>query len=85
MTTRCREPRWFRARRTPSCNVFTGVTGAISGERINYSCSDGWVIVGEPTVSTVWAVQEVRLARSSLDVQAVAQLHARTAWEKRPP
>lgn len=63
------------------CNFFTGATAGIGGERINYGCSDGWDIVGEPTTGTVWTVDEVRLAPMSLTVQASARVQVAIAWE----
>jgi hypothetical protein len=63
------------------CNFFTGATAGIGGERINYGCSDGWVIVGQPTTGAVWTVHEVRLAPASLNVLASAQVQVMIAWE----
>jgi len=63
------------------CNFFTGATGGVNGERINYGCSDGWVIVGLPQRGTVWTAQEVLLAPMSLDVQKAARVELAIVWQ----
>ena len=62
------------------CNFFTGATGGVDGERINYGCSDGWVVVGLPHTDTVWTVHEVLLAPRSLNVLKSATVKVATAW-----
>ncbi|HEX5414045.1 MAG TPA: hypothetical protein VFZ25_00165 [Chloroflexota bacterium] len=63
------------------CNFFTGATGAVNGERINYGCSDGWDIVGEPQTGTVWTAQQVLLAPMSTTVQKSAKVELAKVWE----
>lgn len=63
------------------CNFFTGATGGVNGERINYGCNDGWDIVGLPTTGTVWTVKEVQLAPRSLNVLQSATVQVATAWQ----
>lgn len=63
------------------CNFFTGATGGVNGERINYGCSDGWVIVGNPQTGTVWTAQEVFLAPMSTTVEKSAKVELAKVWE----
>jgi len=63
------------------CNFFTGATGAVNGERINYGCSDGWVIIGDPQQGTVWKAQEVLLAPMSTTVQQSVTVELAKVWE----
>jgi hypothetical protein len=64
-----------------TCNFFTGATGAVNGQRINYGCSDGRAIVGYPQQGTIWTANEVMLAPRSLTVQTSVQVEIATAWE----
>ena len=63
------------------CNFFTGATGGVNGERINYGCSDGWDIVGLPQMGTTWTASEVLLAPNSLNVQESATVEIATVWQ----
>lgn len=63
------------------CNFFTGATAPVNGERINYGCSDGLVIVGNPTTGTVQTVQEVRLAPMSIRVLKTFTVQVKTVWQ----
>lgn len=63
------------------CNFFTGATGGVNGERINYGCSDGYVIVGLPKTNTVWTALQVLLAPRSLNVQKSFTVEIATAFE----
>jgi len=62
------------------CNFFTGATAGINGERINYGCSDGWVIVGDVHPDGVWTAREVFLAPQSITPQESATVQIKTAW-----
>ncbi len=64
-----------------ACNFFTGATAPVNGERINYGCSDGLVIVGNPTTGTVQTVQEVRLAPMSIRVLKTFTVQVKTVWQ----
>ncbi|MGH2461222.1 MAG: hypothetical protein ACRDIY_20380 [Chloroflexota bacterium] len=63
------------------CSFFTGASGVINGQRINYGCSDGWVIVGEPTPGPAWTAQEVFLAPRSFDVEKSATVQVMSVWQ----
>ena len=64
------------------CNFFTGATGGINGERLNYGCSDGWDVVGLPHQDRIWTVDEVLLPRFSLSpVLSSAKVQVQTAWQ----
>lgn len=63
------------------CNFFTGATGGVDGERINYGCSDGWVVVGLPRPGAVWTAREVRLAPRSVQVLKSVTVQIATVWQ----
>ncbi len=67
------------------CGFLTGATGGVDGERINYGCSDGWVVVGLPQKDTVWTVHEVLLGPLSEsgvpEVKESAIANIAIAWE----
>jgi len=63
------------------CNFLTGATGAVNGERINYGCSDGWDVVGDPTTGTVWTVHEVLLPPMQLSpVEQSINIDVKAVW-----
>jgi hypothetical protein len=63
------------------CNFFTGATGGIGGERLNYGCSDRWDIVGMTQAGTPWTAREVLLAPRSLNVLDSATVKVAIVWE----
>lgn len=63
------------------CSYFTGATGPIDGQRLNYGCANGWDIVGEPAPDRIWTVREVLLKPRSLVVVQSRQAKVRTVWE----
>jgi hypothetical protein len=63
------------------CGFFTGATGAVNGERINYGCTDNLDVVGLPKQDTVWTVEEVRLAPTSFTPVKTFTVQVKTAWE----
>jgi hypothetical protein len=63
------------------CTYMTGATGPVDGQRINFGCSNGRVVVGDPTPGRVWTVREVLLAPRSLVVEESARVSVAMAWE----
>ena len=63
------------------CNFATGATGPVNGQRINYFCSDQWVIAGLPTTGQIWTAQQFLLAPNSLTPVDSATAQIATAWQ----
>lgn len=56
------------------CAFYTGATGLIGGERINYGCTNGANLVGSPRIGTVWMVKEMKQGRSRLLMTPVVEV-----------
>jgi hypothetical protein len=41
------------------CSLAQGTSGIVNGDRVNYFCSDGKGIVGEPTQGVAWTARRV--------------------------
>lgn len=49
-----------------SCGYMGGATWSFDGERVNFYCSDGWYIIGDPDVGQLWKVKKVLLSSNNL-------------------
>lgn len=56
------------------CSFYTGATGLIGGERINYGCTNGSAIVGSPRIGSVWMVKEMKKGQSQLVMTQVVEV-----------
>ncbi len=65
------------------CTFLQGATAGIEGKRINYSCTDGWYIVGDPETRTVWTAQKVLVSRTTSPPSAEnsVRVDIRTVWQ----
>ena len=63
------------------CIFVDGATAAFEGERLNYSCSDGWFILGELQEGQVWTARKVRLSSDSSSIEESVQVFIKTVWE----
>lgn len=61
------------------CSFFTGATGIIDGQRINYGCTDKQVIAGAPRTGIEWTVKEIKTTDSGKVVSAKT-VKVETAW-----
>ena len=58
------------------CGLLTGATAVLAGQRINYGCDDGGVVIGEVDRSTpMWTVAYLADGASASDLVDVV-----TAW-----
>jgi hypothetical protein len=44
------------------CGFLSGATGEINGQRVNYRCSDGSYLIGDPTPDTTWTATKIALS-----------------------
>ncbi len=57
----------------PVCSFMTGASGIIGGERINYGCTDGALVIGTPQIGSVWMVKEVKKGQSQFVMVSVVE------------
>lgn len=46
------------------CSYLTGATGPVNGERLNYGCTEGTSIIGDPESGAIWTARSVVLSGS---------------------
>ena len=63
-----------------TCSFVGGATAAFGGERINYSCSDGWSILGELQEGQVWTARKVRLSSDLSSIEESVQVFIKIVW-----
>ena len=62
------------------CIFVGGATGVFEGKRINYSCSDGWSVLGELQEGQVWTAQKVRLALDLSSIEESVKVFIKIVW-----
>jgi hypothetical protein len=62
------------------CIFVGGATGVFEGKRINYSCSDGWSVLGELQEGQVWTARKVRLASDLSSIEESVQVFIKIVW-----
>jgi len=62
------------------CIFMDGATAAFEGKRVNYSCSDGWVILGELQEGQVWTARKVRLSSDLSSIEESVQVSIKKVW-----
>jgi hypothetical protein len=63
------------------CGFLTGATGGVRGQRINYGCTDGWDVVGDPQPGPVWTATEYQFAPMSFTPQKQVTVQIASVWE----
>lgn len=63
-----------------NCIFVGGATATFEGKRINYSCSDGWSILGELQEGHVWTAQKVRLSSDFSSIEESVQVFIKKVW-----
>jgi len=62
-------------------NMFMGgATATFEGERVNYSCSDGWAILGGLKEGQVWTARKVRLSSDFSSIEKSVQVFIKIVW-----
>ncbi len=62
------------------CGFLQGATGGIGGKRLNYDCSGGWYVLGDPETGQLWRAEKVRLAAGRMEAEESVQVEIRTVW-----
>ena len=63
-----------------NCSFVGGATAAFGGKRVNYSCSDGWWILGELQKGQVWTAQKIRQSSDFSSIVESVQVSIRIVW-----
>jgi hypothetical protein len=63
-----------------NCSFLGGATAAFEGKRVNYSCSDGWYILGELQEGQVWTARKVRVSSDFSSIEESVQVFIRIVW-----
>ena len=63
-----------------NCIFMGGATAAFEGKRVNYSCSDGWSILGELQEGQVWTARKVRLSSDLSSIEESVQVFIKIVW-----
>jgi hypothetical protein len=63
-----------------TCTFVGGATAAFEGKRVNYSCSDGWVILGELQEGQVWTARKVHLSPDLSSIEESVQVFIKIVW-----
>ena len=63
-----------------TCTFLGGATAAFEGKRVNYSCSDGWVILGELQEGQTWTAEKVRLSADLSSILESVQVFITKVW-----
>lgn len=63
-----------------NCSFVGGATAAFEGKRVNYSCSDGWYILGELQEGQVWTARKVRLSSDFSSIEESVQVFIKVVW-----
>ena len=63
-----------------NCIFVGGATASFEGKRINYSCSDGWSILGELQEGQVWTARKVHLSSDFSSIEESVQVAIKIVW-----
>ena len=63
-----------------NCIFIGGATATFEGKRVNYSCSDGWSILGELQEGQVWTARKVRLSSDLSSIEESVQAFIKIVW-----
>ena len=62
------------------CIFMDGATAAFEGERVNYSCSDGWFVLGELQEGQIWTARKIHLSADSSSIDQSVQVNIKIVW-----
>jgi hypothetical protein len=63
------------------CTFMGGATVAFGDQRVNFGCSDNWVILGQPNPGQIWTVQKVLLSSDWTQIRNSMQVQVKTVWK----
>jgi hypothetical protein len=63
-----------------NCSFLGGATATFEGKRVNYSCSDGWFILGELQEGQVWTARKIRISSDLSSIEESTQVIIKIVW-----
>jgi hypothetical protein len=63
-----------------NCRILGGATAAFGGKRVNYSCADGWYVLGDLQKGKVWIAQKIRLSSDFSSIVESVKAFIRIVW-----
>ena len=63
-----------------NCSFLGGATAAFGGKRVNYSCTDGWYVLGDLQKGKIWIAQKIRLSSDFSSIVESVKVFMRIAW-----
>ena len=63
-----------------NCIFVGGATASFEGQRISYSCSDGWSILGNLREGQVWTARKVRLSSDLSSIEESVRVFIKIVW-----
>jgi hypothetical protein len=63
-----------------NCSFLGSATASFDGNRVNYSCSDGWFILGELQDGQVWTARKIRLSSDLSSIKESVQVFIKIVW-----
>ncbi|HEY5157061.1 MAG TPA: hypothetical protein VII93_03755 [Anaerolineales bacterium] len=63
-----------------NCRILGGATATFGGKRVNYSCSDGWYVLGDLQKGKVWAAQKIRESSDYSSIVESVKVFIRIVW-----
>jgi hypothetical protein len=62
------------------CRIMGGATAVFEGKRVNYSCTDGWYVLGDLQKGKVWIAQKIRLSSDYSSIVESVEAFIRIVW-----
>ena len=62
------------------CRIMGGATAVFEGKRVNYSCTDGWYVLGDLQRGKVWIAQKIRLSSDFSSIIESVKAFIRIVW-----
>jgi hypothetical protein len=62
------------------CRFMGGATRSYDGQRMNYLCSNGWFVIGDPRKGDVWTVRMVRLSDDYEQILEEKEVQVTRIW-----
>ena len=63
-----------------NCNILGGATSTFGGERVNYSCTDGWYVLGDLQKGKVWMAHKIQLSSDYSSIVESVKAFIRIVW-----
>lgn len=62
------------------CGFLTGATAGFEGKRLNYGCTDGSYLLGDPEVGDLWIAEQIFVSADRRSIANSYRVRVRAAW-----